>query len=141
MSASGPPRLRSGQRSPSSVPTRFTHRGRQTRRTHPSPAGQAPPAPPSSPRRGRPTGNDDREAVVEGPEAGRVKMVVTRELEGCGVELWRVRLHRREVVCVRWSVLAHFQPPEVEKDRYPDLSPASGSHVISSRPCLILGSL
>lgn len=78
ISASRPPCLRSGPQATRFVvstrlshrgrETRPSHRGRETRRTHPSPAGQVLPAPPSSLRRGRPTGNDDRGAAVDPAE-------------------------------------------------------------------------
>lgn len=66
VSAPRPPRLRSGPQSAPSVPNRSAHRGRGSRSTHPSPAGQVRPAPPSSLRRCGPTGSDDTEAAVGG---------------------------------------------------------------------------
>lgn len=66
VSAPRPPRLRADPQSAPSVPTRSAHRGRGSRRTHPSPAGQVRPAPPSSLRRCGPTGSDDTEAAVGG---------------------------------------------------------------------------
>lgn len=55
------------------------------RRTHPFPAAQVPPAPPSSPFARRPTGNDDRGAAVRGGaerargRPGRERGPVSRE--------------------------------------------------------------
>ncbi|KAM5224052.1 uncharacterized protein RBU33_001917 [Hipposideros larvatus] len=62
---------RSLGRSSSPVATRHSSTlsallGPGLRRTHPFPAAQVPPAPPSSPFARRPTGNDDRGAAVRG---------------------------------------------------------------------------